>query len=87
MVRFGNALLLSVLLFGGCETALDDYICGDSLDCFDYEISGVCEENRRCSFLDTRCDSGRSYGPASGSLTGQCVPLSSDETEVLSIPQ
>ncbi len=87
MVRFGNALLLSVLLLGGCETALDNYVCGDSLDCLGYDISGSCEDNRRCSFSDTRCDSGRSYGPASGSLTGECVPPSSDRTEVLPIPE
>lgn len=49
---------------GGAFTCDEDVQCG---------ASGQCEDNHLCSFPDPDCDSGRSYGEASGALSGKCV--------------
>jgi hypothetical protein len=49
---------------GGAFSCDEDVQCG---------AGGQCEPNGFCSFPDPDCDSGRSYGEASGPLSGVCV--------------
>lgn len=46
------------------------FSCTESAQC---GADGICEMNGLCSFPDGTCDSGRSYGQASGDLAGVCV--------------
>ena len=70
-MRIGWLAVLALLV--GCRSA-DTFECGEDRQCESAGITGTCETNGYCSFLDDTCPSGRRYGDLAGSgLAGVCV--------------
>jgi len=70
------AALASACNYGGA------FMCGSDESCSTNGISGRCESNGFCSFVDTSCQSGRRYGDNSGSVSGTCVGATGDDAGV-----
>ena len=57
----------------GCSA--ESFRCAGNESCAIGNFSGTCESNGYCSYEDSNCDSGRSYGSlAPEGLAGTCVP-------------
>ena len=67
-------LLAAGLLLGpGCVRD-GVYVCGSDEQC-NFRPEGRCEPNDRCSYPDSDCASGYSYGRFAGELAGVCVDV------------
>ncbi len=74
--------MLTLLL--GCRSA-ESFGCGEDGQCESAGITGTCESNGYCSFLDDTCASGRRYGDlAGGGLAGVCVQEELSSTGLVS---
>lgn len=70
-MRIGWLAVLSLLF--GCQSS-DSFGCSEDGQCESAGITGMCEANGYCSFLDDTCASGRRYGDlAGGGLAAVCV--------------
>jgi len=67
---------LAVFAASGCLKP-GAFECATNSDCTGYDGQGACEPNGRCSFPDSRCESGRRYGAQSGDQSNECVGPSS----------
>ncbi len=81
-MRIGWLAVLTLLV--GCRST-DSFGCGEDGQCESAGITGTCEVNGYCSFLDDTCASGRRYGDlAGGGLAGVCVQENPGSTGAVS---
>lgn len=68
-------LVLALPLLTGCSINDIPFRCAKDSECVKGGESGVCEPTGYCSFADSGCDSGRSYGDhAPSELVDTCIP-------------
>ncbi len=68
-----HALFALAVLWTGCSSSLDRYVCSTSEDCQSSDPTGRCEASGSCSFVDPNCNSNRRYGEAAGNDSNTCV--------------
>jgi len=68
-----SVLGVSLLLFAGCSSTLEEYRCTVNDQCIDDEGQGICHSSGYCAFVDfEECD-GYRFGKQSGENSGLCV--------------
>ncbi len=72
VLRFAPLTALAFVIFGGCSTPLNEFVCERTRDCVGDRV-GQCEPSGHCSFSDMDCDSGSRFGENSGAESGLCV--------------